>query len=498
MKRLFRSIINVCSEGKATIPPEELVRNYKAFLQSKVNPEDPSYVKLYTWIEAHYRQYKELPSLEYLFEKAKYDGDEAVMAGLRDIAAQTAFTKSDYRAILHEKFETQNIEEFRALVEKSWKVASTGLKIGKKKEIRGLSSALEYFMAESRKFRMNTFGIKVDSQIRSKEDYDEVMTDYKKRKKDPLTNLGLFTFLDKMDDAFRGIKLGELFIVAAYVAQGKTTFVINMAYNGIIQGLNGLYMTLEMPFKEIRDLFYTMHTTYPEWYDHAKFSKLTGKVSFERVCYGELSDLEQEFFEAASEDFVTRPDFGELLLKQPTGPLTPSILDMELYDAEAYFAEKGKKLDFIIVDYVGLMIQDKNERYGDFNIDLNNMIKKLKNTAINFSNGRGLRVITPFQVNRNGYKEAIKNDGIYTLTALSNANEADRSSDGVISLFMTDEMKKSGRMKVCCLKHRDGPDFSPHEINIDFTSRKIRDFIQKKQDSAPDDDMFINEIPLDI
>jgi len=66
-------------------------------------------------------------------------------------------------------------------------------------------------------------------------------------------------------------------------------------------------------------------------------------------------------------------------------------------------------------------------------------------------------------------KEAVKNDGVYRLTALSNANEAERSADGVIALFMDSEMKRNGLTKLSCLKHRDGDDFLPFEATIDFT-----------------------------
>ena len=61
MKRLFRSLIDIRKEGRSTIEPEDLVRNYRVFLSSKVQAEDPSYIKLYHWLEAHYRDHKEMP-----------------------------------------------------------------------------------------------------------------------------------------------------------------------------------------------------------------------------------------------------------------------------------------------------------------------------------------------------------------------------------------------------------------------------------------------------
>jgi replicative DNA helicase len=496
MKKIYRSIINIKKSGTPTIPTEDLFKNYKLFLSSNIKPEDPSFIKLYHWIEAHFRSYKDLPSIELLYEKAQQEGDEVVLANLKDIAVQTPYTKSDYRAILKEKSDEQNSSEFREILNKTWQVVNSGLKL-KKKEIKGVTNAIEYFSNESRKFRINYSGVKTDSQIRTEEDKNEVLDEYEKRKKDPINNWGMFSFLEKMDDTYRGIKLGQLMVIAAYVAQGKTTFAANMAYNGIIQGLNGMFVAMEMNFVEMRDLIYTMHTCNHIWYDHPKYKNLCGKISYEKVCYGELNDLEKEFFEYAANDLVNQDKYGELIIHQPTDTFTPSRLELELIDRQAELDERGKKIDFLIIDYVGLMLQDKAERYGDFNADLNNIIKRLKHLTMNFDNGRGLRIITPFQVNREGWKDAVKNDGVYKLTALSNANEGERAADQVISLFMSEENRKSGIVKITCLKNRRGPMFSPFEACIDFTSRRLRDAIERKPEGAPGDDMQINEIPLD-
>jgi hypothetical protein len=330
---------------------------------------------------------------------------------------------------------------------------------------------------------------------------DEVWNSYLGRKRNPNTE-GLWTFLQKIDDASRGVKPGELWLVAAYVAQGKSTFTANLAYNGIYQGLNGLFVPLEMTFAEIRDLEYALHASCPDWELHPKFKKMMGKLPYNKIRYGELSSEEEEFFEAVKNDFGTSEKMGRLKIVQPPQPLTPALLELYALDCQAELAEQGKTLDFLIVDYVGLMVPDKNDKYGEYNADLNNNIRKLKNLALSFNNGKGLRTITPFQTNREGWKDACKNEGIYKLTALSNANEADRSSDLVISLFMSDEMKKMGIMKVCCLKKRRGEDFVPFECCIDWTSMRTKDSVINTKQQSPNDSMAINdlsnEIPMDV
>lgn len=495
MKRIFRSIINIKKSGNPTIPLDELVKNYKAFLFSKIQPEESSYIELYSWIEAHYREHKEIPAFELLYERAMTLGRETILANLKDISEQMPYIKSDYKSILNDKFDEQTTEKFQSILQKTNQVATTGLKI-KKKEIKGIMAAMEFFSKESRDFRMQTTGVKTDSDIRTEEDSREVVEGYKARKRDPLSKLGLFTSIPKIDDTFKGFKLGELLIIAAFVAQGKSTFTAAMVYQAITQGLNGVFLSLEMTHDEMRDMFYVLHSTYEEWYNHpvykAKYKDMVGKISYEKVRYGELSEKEEEFFNIVAEDFKNRADFGKLILIQPPTTLTPSLFEMEVYDKKAQLAEISRTLDFAVIDYIGLMAQDKGDSYGDFNIDLNNTIKRLKNLALTFDNGRGLIVISPFQVNREGWKDAAKNEGVYKLTALSNANEAERSADYVISLFMSDENKKNNIMKITCLKHRKGGDFPPFEVNIDFNTKRIYALVQKNSTSS--DSMAVNDI----
>ena len=496
MKRVFRSILNIFKDNHPTISQDDLRKNYRAFLTSRVDPEDPSFIKIYHWIEAHFREYKEIPAIELLYERAKGSGDEGILATLQDIVKEVPYIGSDYRAVLSEKFEEQNKDKFRSLLTDTWKVVSSGLKVGvgkKKKEIKGLREAIDYFSGESRKYRPIS-GIKTEGDIRSPEEGKEAIDAYYAKKSDPLTTLGMYTFLQKIDDSCRGFKPGQLIIVAGYVGQAKTILSTNFAYYGVYQGLNGLYITLEMSYDEIRDMFYTLHASAPHWFKHPKYGKLAGKLTYDDIYYGELSDMSEEFYKEILNDFNSGSNnYGHLYLIQPDEKLTPDKLEALAEDYNTRLKEIGEQLDFLVVDYVGLMVPNKSERYGDYNVDLNNIIKRLKNYALTFDGGRKLRVITPFQINRTGWKNALKNDGLYSLSDLSSANESERSADIVITNFFTPEMQKSSMMKIACLKHRKGAIFPPFEVHVDFNTKHIRDFIQTKTEEEG-----LTEIPVDM
>lgn len=495
MKKIFRSIIDIRKNDKSTIEQSDLKANYRSFLASRVEPEDPSYIKLYHWIESHFREYEQIPSLELLYDKGTKEGDTTVLSSLKDIVAEQPYIGSNFKAILKDKFEEQSKGKLQSILTKTWQVANAGLKVGKK-TLKGIGEASDYFMGEVRTLKYHETYVKTESSIRSEEDAQEVLKDYLAKKKDPLAAIGMYTFLERIDDVQRGTKPGQLMIVAGYVGQSKTTVVANLAYNGIMQGLNGLYVTLEMPFEDMRRMLYLLHSSNPEWYDHPKYKNLAGKLSFDKLRYGEFTDTEEEFFQVALKDFVAQESFGNLTIHQPTEMLTPAKLEYKMYDVNAALVEEGKKLDFVIVDYVGLMYPDKAERQGDRKADLNSMIQRFKNLSITFDNGRGVRFITPWQMNRQGWKEAEKNEGIYKLSALSDSNETERSADMVVSVFMTEEMQRNSLVKIGCMKHRWGAPFPAFEAHLDFSSRTLRDLMPKK--TAMPDDELLKEIPVNV
>ena len=497
MKRIFRSIIDIRKDGEPTISQVDLVKNYRSFLASDIKPDEASFVKIYNWIEAHFRSFEEIPAIELLYEKANNEAEEAILATLREVIEQQPYIGSNYKAILSEKFDEQNKEDFQKILTSAWEVVNSGKILGKgrnKKEIKGIGDALEYFNTETRRFRMSTFGFRTEGEIRTKEDRDEIIEAYEEVKRDPFSKVGLYTNLRQIDDSCRGVKIKELMLIAAFVGQGKTTISSNFAYNGIMQGLNGMYVAMEMSFSEMRDMFAILHTCRPEWLQYPKFKKMVGNMSFNKLMDGEFNDLEEEFFKVSLDDFTTNPDYGSMFIYEPTEPLTPSRLELKMYDYQATLKEKGKTLDFVLVDYVGLMVPNPDEKYSDTGTNLNTILKKLKAMAMTFDGGRGVRMISPFQTSREGWKEAEKNDGNYKLTALSYANEAERSSDIVISLYMSKEMQSHGIMKIGCLKNRRRGHFSPFQSRVNFESKQVSNIIQTNK---TDMDSHLQELPVE-
>ncbi len=471
---IFRSIINFKdAKGKLTLEHDEMFKNFRS-LQELVPgaPEDPAYKVLYHYIWDFVKNCDggggpELPSYEYIkrhFESK--EGNEGVLAVLDKIKQEQPCEGEEYRSIIREYREDQSLDDLERILTKVNQIARYGVEEGRgrnKRRLKGMSEAVSYFATQSRKLETEATGMKLESQIVSKEDAKEFIEDYEKVESDPMKGYGVMTGIDGIDKYCGGLKSTELMLVAAYTEQGKTTFALNMAYRAIYEGWNVAFISLEMGFAELRRKIYTLHTCNPKFktqYPH--LADVVGKLDINNVTYGGLSPEEKELLVLAAEDLGEGDNdtYGYFDLWQPSNTVTTlGDVEFKLREVQHRFKSDGRDLDFAVIDYITLLGVDKEQKTRDHNQDLNNNIKALKNMCLTFNKGQGLRALSPFQVSRAGYKEALKNEGRYDSTALSNAHEAERSADVVISLWVDNNMREAGMTQIQNLKNRRNKHF---------------------------------------
>lgn len=61
------------------------------------------------------------------------------------------------------------------------------------------------------------------------------------------------------------------------------------------------------------------------------------------------------------------------------------------------------------------------------------------------------------QANREGWARAVKNQGAYDLRAIAEANELEKSSIVVLSIYTDENLKLAKEANMCLLKNRYGP-----------------------------------------
>lgn len=252
--------------------------------------------------------------------------------------------------------------------------------------------------------------------------------------------------------------------VANDIITHNTTFATTWAYNLVTRyRSNVLYVSLEMPYKQLRRIIYTMHSR------NAKFQVQGQKpLDYRQVRDGELGEREP-FYKEVLDDFDNNPDYCHLEVWAPDRDVT--IADIRL---EAELKHKEMDVDLIVVDHGGLV--EPKRRHQNFTIEQNSIIRDAKKMALHFNGGQGVPVLLLFQTNRDGFDYAAKNEGKYKLRALSYANEAERSADAVSTTFLGEEgstYRENETTMVCNLKNRDNPFFPPFLAKVDFRCRKL-------------------------
>lgn len=411
--------------------------------------------KVYDFVKKFYVDYSDLPSLVALEEEFRDDSDSELVAIVGFVKEESkVFTKADFKAQVSKLKKEQRKQQLETLL----RVAQLNLlKTEKDKDtddivddsIKSLISKCYEVYSEKKVEKI--FGNIMD-------DKKEFIEDVDKRRKEG-GKVGILTGYEIIDLSTRGLRPGELMLIAGFVGECKTTLSLNIAYNvATMLGWNVLYFSVESKYKEIRRILYTMHTTHQKWGREP--------LSSEDVRDGLISDEDFEFLKVVADDLNDKEKYGSIIVYQPDRDV--SVDDLRMI---AEMENAKQPLNLIIADYLGRFSINKKKSWDD--VALNQILKDAKMLALTFNKGRGIPVISPFQTNRAGKQSADKNDGKYRLDALAGANEAERSADLILYTYLNDELRKISQLKLGCLKNRDGSIFEPFILSVDFKCKRI-------------------------
>ena len=271
---------------------------------------------------------------------------------------------------------------------------------------------------------------------------------YDKAKANPVAQFGVLSGIDAIDVKHRGMRRGDLALVAAFTSHYKTMFCLNWAYKAaVVYGKSVAIASLEMKIEDIRHMLAILHCQHPQFFD-PNVPALTTDL----FDHGQFTPEQETLFRAAMDDLENNRKYGRIVYKQPEPNVTVADID-----GWAHAVHASHPLDLLLIDYVALVDHKKGDSSMAQSSSLNQVIRDTKLMAVNFDHGLGLPVLSPFQTNREGLKDAEKNGGKYTLRALAWANEAERSSDFVYYLYVDDALRASCEVSCGNLKARKRP-----------------------------------------
>jgi len=255
-----------------------------------------------------------------------------------------------------------------------------------------------------------------------------------------------------------GIGAGELWLIAAYAGVGKTFFCANVAYNAaMIEKKNVVYLTAETLRSQVRNRVLTRHTRHP------KFGISNGLSSsdYKRHKLGETILPHNQIlqWQEVIEDFTDEGNEGIFHLEQVPLGSKISTITAKLNKLNSVFP-----IDLVIIDSIDLlapevMFSSERENFGS-------VLTSTKLLATTFDNGRGLRILSPWQTSREGLKRAKEGGtGRYDLSSMAGSADAERKADLILAL-MPDENHEYV-LKAQSLKTRDDQSID-FELDVDY------------------------------
>lgn len=152
------------------------------------------------------------------------------------------------------------------------------------------------------------------------------------------TPTGISTGLHHLDKMLGGLQRSRLIIVGGATSMGKTSLAITMLHHALMAGKRGLFVSLEMPAREVLLRLASIHLG----------------VDLQRLSNGAVSPAEM----LTIEEEIRR--MGE---EWPLAIDDRTRLSLTEIRAQARSMQRRKGLDILMVDYIGLMQLPKAERH---------------------------------------------------------------------------------------------------------------------------------------
>ena len=237
---------------------------------------------------------------------------------------------------------------------------------------------------------------------------------------------------------FGGMNRGELNIFAGGSGAGKSLFLANLGVNWALQGLNVLYLTLELSEGLVSMRVDSMMTGIPA-----------------RDVFRQIDDVEMRVK-------VIGKKSGTYQVKYMPSGKTANDVRSYLKEYEVRF---GRKVDVLLVDYLDLLMPiSKKISAENLFIKDKYVSEELRNLAVE----KQCVLVTAAQLNR-GAVEEVEFDHSHISGGLSKIQTA----DNVFGIFTSRAMRERGKYQIQLMKTRSSSGVG-QKIDLDFNIDTLR------------------------
>ena len=278
--------------------------------------------------------------------------------------------------------------------------------------------------------------------------FDAKTYEYWKQKPEEGTRVP--TEMPKLDRYLKGGGLRrQLWLIAAWTGEGKTSFVRLLCYNAIRRGQNVVLVSLEDDRDETMSAFYTLHTRKLLPTNDKRPAGLTYDAVLTR---GEgLDPKKKDILKATIDDWEEGlgDRYGTMTIVDPRDNADILTVQNELLQIR----RRTGPIDLAVVDY--LQYLEPLDYREKSNTQMARTMKAGRNISLRLNGGEGVFLVSPHPV-KQASKEAADKKLYYPSRSLRESAEAGEKATQVIWLLIPDELRDQNKMRIGLAKNRGG------------------------------------------
>lgn len=465
-------VILSCVSLRDSVEDVSLIANFLNVNSKGIDFACDEQRKIIQYIEKYFNKHSSLPSSVLLLKKFSEDPETLErlhkIYNLKEGDTLThlpiCLSFTDLSEVLYEIIEDQCRRNIVTSMKGAHTIFESGsLKVGYK-EYKGIHDGVSYLFDGVRKA---VRPLEVPVSYSKKNLLNDIVDRKNEMSEDGIPILQ--TGFEPFDAKYDGLYLSELLFFIAHTGELKSTLAMNSIYHmWLVQGAGIEYISLEMPVRDCWAYFISLHSANQRyWVDgQTPLPKKQLKRYFsEKARNGSSCALSDEQILRLNEVVKDiESNKAHIEFRDNHGRWT--VQEIENHCLNVELTEKVR-IDVIVVDHGELIVGTEKDRLSSTDKNL----KELRELTLRYQKNRGVRIIVPYQTNKEGKKKAKDKNYKYDTSSLSWSTEAARAASIIIASYYDDLPKENGYASITVVKTRDdgsGDQFSLSTDKLQF------------------------------
>lgn len=221
---------------------------------------------------------------------------------------------------------------------------------------------------------------------------------------------------------------GELSSLMGGTGGFKTTFMVNLAYNKILEGRNVVFLSLEVTKEDMYYDFLSLHSTDKKFHLNIPHSELKRSALSEEEKIVLFNEVYEDF--KCYKKHLTIVDEKDIVINS-FSKYTQLLSRID----EQFRKETGAGIDIVIVDHIQMLKNNTDLVCNNTHDIISKWVDYFRRNASNFlGTGEKVAIFVVSQVSRKAQEASEKHYGKYSIHAFADSAELERQSSNVFSI----------------------------------------------------------------